>query len=139
MLCAVLQNCWCVSVHFLSQQTIYVVSGENLDLQAQIDLPSGDSVTKVTWEHEAEGTRNPGKTVVAEFPAASSGGRVTLEKDGAAMRLRNYQRTDSGVYTVTITDQQGGQESANCTVHEYGMKNPRVLSEFDDGEIVVYI
>ncbi|XP_036413858.1 uncharacterized protein si:dkeyp-97a10.2 [Colossoma macropomum] len=115
----VLQGCQCVSVRFPSQQPIYVVSGENLILQAQIDQSPGEFISKVTWEHEAEATKNSGKTTVAEFPFKSSGGRVTVEKDGAVMKLSNYQRTDSGVYTITVTNQHGGQASARCNVHEY--------------------
>ncbi|XP_072548564.1 uncharacterized protein [Salminus brasiliensis] len=113
----VLQSCWCLSVRFLNQQPTYVVSGHTLVLQAQIDLPTRESIAKVTWEHE--GTRNSGKAVVAEFPSKSSGDRVTVEEYGAVMKLRNYQRADSGEYTVTVTDTQGGQESAVCSVHEY--------------------
>ncbi|KAB5532931.1 hypothetical protein PHYPO_G00125750 [Pangasianodon hypophthalmus] len=115
----VLPSCLCVSVRFPSQQTVYVVSGQNLVLQAEFELPQGDHITKVTWEHEVEGRRNSGKTTVAEYPAKSSGGRVTVDKGGSVMTLRNYQRTDNGVYTVTVRDQKGGQSSAHCTVHEY--------------------
>ncbi|TSK20167.1 hypothetical protein Baya_1715 [Bagarius yarrelli] len=121
VLMKVLPSCVCVSVRFPSQQPVYVVSGQNLVLQAEIQLPSGDHVTKVTWEHEAEEKRNSGKitTMLAEYPARSSGERTTVDKGGSVMTLRNYQRTDNGVYTVTVRDQKGGQSSARCTVHEY--------------------
>lgn len=117
---AVLPHCLCVSVRFLTQPTVYVVSGQNLVLQAEFgELPQGDH--KVTWEHEVEGKTNSRKTVIAEYPAKSPEGRVSLDKDGAVMTLRSYQRADNGVYTVTVRDQKGGQSSAHCTVHEYGM------------------
>ncbi|XP_022542576.1 uncharacterized protein si:dkeyp-97a10.2 [Astyanax mexicanus] len=107
-----------LSVRFLNQQPVYVVSGQILILQVQIDLDSpDDSITKVIWEHQAK--RNSGKTVVAEYPTKSSGGRVAVEKGGAVMKLSNYQRTDSGEYTVTASDRRGNQKSATCTVHEY--------------------
>ena len=110
-------------MRFPGQQPIYVVSGENLILQAQIDQSRGESISKVTWEHEAEGTKNSGKTTVAEFPFKSSGGRVTVEKEGAVMKLSTFQRTDSGVYTITVTTRRGGQASARCNVHEHGTWN----------------
>ncbi|KAL7836059.1 hypothetical protein SRHO_G00284060 [Serrasalmus rhombeus] len=119
LLAFVPQGGQCVSVRFPSQQPVYVINGENLILQAQIDCSLGESISKVTWEHEAEGTKNSGKTIVAEFPFKSSGGRVTVEKDGAVMKLSNYQRTDSGRYTITVTNQHGDQASARCSVHEY--------------------
>ncbi|XP_058233015.1 uncharacterized protein si:dkeyp-97a10.2 isoform X2 [Hemibagrus wyckioides] len=117
----VLPTCLCVSVRFPSQQTVYVVSGQNLVLRAEFEVPQGDQVTRVTWEQEVEGKRNAGKiiTTVAEYPAWNSGGRVTVDKGGSVMTLRNYQRTDNGVYTVTVRDQKGGQSSARCTVYEY--------------------
>ncbi|KAK3541203.1 hypothetical protein QTP86_016201 [Hemibagrus guttatus] len=118
---AVLPTCLCVSVRFPSQQTVYVVSGQNLVLQAEFELPPGDQVNKVTWQHEVEGKRDAGKTIttVAEYPARSAGGRVTVDKGGSVITLGNYQRADNGVYTVTVWDQKGGQSSARCTVHEY--------------------
>uniref|UniRef100_A0A3B4DKN2 Immunoglobulin I-set domain-containing protein n=1 Tax=Pygocentrus nattereri TaxID=42514 RepID=A0A3B4DKN2_PYGNA len=123
LFCEVPQGGQCVSVRFPSQQPVYVINGENLILQAQIDWSLGESISKVTWAHEAEGTKNSGKTVVAEFPFKSSGGRVTVEKDGAVMKLSNYQRTDSGAYTITVSNQHGDQASARCSVHEYGTWN----------------
>ncbi|XP_066500253.1 uncharacterized protein si:dkeyp-97a10.2 isoform X2 [Hoplias malabaricus] len=115
----VLGRCRSLSVSFQSLQPVYMVSGQTLVLQALIDTQPGKPISKVIWEHEAEGTKNSGKTVVAVFPVKSPGGRVTVEKDGAVMKLSNYQRPDSGVYTVTVTDQSGNQGSAQCTVHEY--------------------
>lgn len=119
---AVVPSCLCVSVRFPSQQTVYVVSGENLVLQAEFELPQGDRITKVTWEHEVKEQTISGKSMLAEYPAKSSEGRVTVDKGGAVMTLRDYQRADNGVYTVTVQDQIRGQSSAHCTVHEYGMK-----------------
>ncbi|KAI4890762.1 hypothetical protein NFI96_014115 [Prochilodus magdalenae] len=115
----VLQGCQSLSVSFPGQLPIYVVNGRTLTLQAQIEQSPGESISKVTWEHEAEGTRNPRRTVVAEFPSRGSGERVTVEKGGAVMKLSNYQRSDSGVYIVTVTEKSRGPVSANCSVYEY--------------------
>lgn len=104
-----------------------MVSGHNLVLQAEFELPRGDHITKVTWEHEVEENENSGKITVAEYPPTSSGGRVTVDKGGSVMTLQNYQSADSGMYTVTVRDQKGGQSSARCTVYEYGKK----LLDFD--------
>lgn len=102
-----------------------MVSGQNLVLRAEFEVPQGDQVTRVTWEQEVEGKRNAGKiiTMVAEYPARNSGGRVTVDKGGSMITLRNFQRTDNGVYTVTVRDQKGGQSSARCSVHEYGINH----------------
>ncbi|XP_062841570.1 uncharacterized protein si:dkeyp-97a10.2 [Trichomycterus rosablanca] len=117
----VLPSCRGVSVRFSNQNTVYVVKGQNLFLEADIQLVAGDSITKVTWERQPEGEKDSGKsrTTVAEYPAKTPGQRATVEKNGCLLKLVNYQSADSGVYTITVTDQRGGQSSARRTVHEY--------------------
>ncbi|KAM9436866.1 uncharacterized protein Hap1MRO34_001225 [Clarias gariepinus] len=110
-----LPSCLCLSVRLSCQQTVYVVSGGNLVLTA--DFGSENHVTKVTWEHMGKG--NSVKTTVAEYPARSNAGRVTLDKGGAVMTLRNYQGKDTGMYTVTVRDEKGDQSSSQCAVNEY--------------------
>ncbi|ROL41505.1 hypothetical protein DPX16_6903 [Anabarilius grahami] len=111
-----LHVCWlwsvqCLSVHFTNQQSVYVIIGQNLILQAQIELLEGERVAKVTWDHSAK--------TVAEFPHKVSDGKVTVEQQGATLKIRNYQAADGGVYTVTVTDQSGQRHSAQRTVQEY--------------------
>lgn len=113
-----LPSCLCLSVRLSCQQTVYVVSGGNLVLTA--DFGSENHVTNVTWEHMGKGKSV--KTIVAEYPARSNAERVTLDKGGAVMTLRNYQGTDTGMYTVTVRDEKGDQSSSQCAVNEYGMK-----------------
>ncbi|KAK1806378.1 hypothetical protein P4O66_004901, partial [Electrophorus voltai] len=107
----------CVIVCFLNQQPIHVLIGQDLILRAQLDLPAGDHITKVTWEHEA-GKRASRRMKVGEYPSQGSGGRVGVNHNGALI-LQKFQTEDSGVYTITVTDQRGGQTSAHCTVEEY--------------------
>ncbi|KAK2903632.1 hypothetical protein Q8A67_008345 [Cirrhinus molitorella] len=117
-----LHICWlwsgqCLSVRFTNQQSLYIIKGQNLILQAQIELLDGEHVAKVTWDHAA---RTSGKTsTIAEFPRKISEGRVTLEQEGATLKIRDYQAADAGIYTVTVTDQTGQKQSAQRTVQEY--------------------
>ncbi|XP_076868570.1 uncharacterized protein LOC143519235 isoform X2 [Brachyhypopomus gauderio] len=107
-----------VAVRFLNRQLVHVVIGQDLVLQAELDLPPGDRVTKVTWEHEARKGAS-GRTTVAEFPAGGPDGRTRAEENGAVLRVRNYQREDGGVYSITVTDQRGSRGVARCTVEDY--------------------
>ncbi|XP_067305601.1 uncharacterized protein si:dkeyp-97a10.2 isoform X1 [Pseudorasbora parva] len=108
----------CLSVHFPNQQSVYVIRGQDLILQAQIQLLDGERVAKVTWDRTAKPSGESG--TVAEFPhRVSSDGRVTVEHQGAMLKIRSYQAADGGVYTVTVTDQSGQRRSAQRTVQEY--------------------
>ncbi|XP_067267849.1 uncharacterized protein si:dkeyp-97a10.2 isoform X2 [Chanodichthys erythropterus] len=117
-----LHVCWlwsvqCLSVRFTNQQSVYVIEGQNLILEAQIELLEGERVAKVTWEHSA---KTSGKiSTVAEFPHKVSDERVTMEKQGATLKIRDYQTRDGGVYTVTVTDQSGQRRSAQQTIQDY--------------------
>ncbi|RXN16469.1 zinc finger protein 595-like [Labeo rohita] len=107
----------CLSVRFTNQQSLYVIKGQNLILQAQIELLDGEHVAKVTWDHAA---KTSGKTsTIAEFPRKISDERVTLEQQGATLKINGYQAADAGIYTVTVTDQSGLRRSAQRTVQEY--------------------
>ncbi|KAL0171247.1 hypothetical protein M9458_031558, partial [Cirrhinus mrigala] len=107
----------CLSVRFTNQQSLYVIKGQNLILQAQIELLDGEHVDKVTWDHAA---KTSGKTsTIAEFPRKISDGRVTLEQQGATLKISGYQAADAGVYTVTVTDKSGLRRSAQRTVQDY--------------------
>ncbi|XP_026138980.1 uncharacterized protein LOC113115661 [Carassius auratus] len=117
-----LHVCWlwsgqCLSVYFTNQQSLYVIEGQNLILQAQIQLLDGEHVAKVTWDHVAK-TSGMSSTL-AEFPRKVKDGRVTLEQQGATLKIRDYQAADAGVYTVTVTEQSGQRRSAQKTVQEY--------------------
>ncbi|XDV39575.1 hypothetical protein PO909_008801 [Leuciscus waleckii] len=118
-----LQVCWlwsgqCFSVHFSNQQTVYVARGQDLILQPQIELLEGERVTKVTWERSAKASGK--SSTVAEFPhRVPSDERVTVEKQGSVLKIRGYQASDGGVYTVTVTDQSGQRRSAEQSVQEY--------------------
>lgn len=117
-----LHICWlwsgqCLSVHFTNQQLLYVIRGQTLILHAQIELLDGEHVNKVTWDHVAK-TSGMSSTL-AEFPPKASDGRVTLEQQGATLKVPDFQAADAGVYTVTVTDQSGQRQSAQQTVQEY--------------------
>lgn len=107
----------CLSVYFTNQQSLYVIEGQNLILQAQIQLLDGEHVAKVTWDHVAKTSGT--SSTLAEFPRKVKDGRVTLEQQGATLKISDYQAADAGVYTVTVTEQSGQRRSAQRTVQEY--------------------
>ncbi|KAF4102744.1 uncharacterized protein si:dkeyp-97a10.2 isoform X1 [Onychostoma macrolepis] len=117
-----LHICWlwrgqCLTVRFTNQQALYVIKGQDLILQAQIELLDSEHVVNVTWDHVAKTSGT--SSTLAEFPHKVSDGRVTLEQQGATLKIRDYQAADAGVYTVTVTDQSGQRQSAQRTVQEY--------------------
>ncbi|XP_043116297.1 uncharacterized protein si:dkeyp-97a10.2 isoform X1 [Puntigrus tetrazona] len=117
-----LHICWLwsgqgLSVRFTNQQLLYVIKGHDLILQAQIELLDGEHVVKVTWDHVAKTSGT--SSTLAEFPRKASDGRVTLEQQGATLKMRGYQAADAGVYTVTVTERSGQRRSARRTVQEY--------------------
>ncbi|XP_057195343.1 uncharacterized protein si:dkeyp-97a10.2 isoform X2 [Triplophysa rosa] len=115
--CPVLWSCQGLSVRFKTHQASCVIKGQSFILRAQIDLLDGESLTRVTWDHAA---KNSGKNyTVAEFPRRTSDEKVTLEEQGAVLKIRGYQPADSGVYTITVINQAGQRRSAQQTVREY--------------------
>lgn len=118
---AVFWSCQGLSVHFKTQQPLNIIKGQSFNLKAQIDLLDGESLTRVTWDHTA---KNSGKNLtVAEFPRRTSNEKVTLEEQGAVLKIRDYQPADSGVYTITVLNQAGQRRSAQQTVREYRKMN----------------
>ncbi|XP_016110359.1 uncharacterized protein [Sinocyclocheilus grahami] len=117
-----LHVCWlwsgqCLSVPFTNQQLLYVIKGQNLIPQAQIELLDGEHVVKETLDQIAKTSGT--SSALAEFPHKVSDGIVTLEQQGATLKIRDYQAADAGVYTVTVPDQSGQRLSAQRTVQEY--------------------
>ncbi|XP_052002591.1 SLAM family member 9 [Xyrauchen texanus] len=107
----------CLSLHFTNQQPIYVIKGHSLILQVQLDLQDGERVAKVTWDYKAN---NSAKILtVAEFPGRVSNGRVTVDQQGSTLKIRDYHPADSGIYTVTVTNQSGQRRSEQQVVQEY--------------------
>lgn len=107
----------CLSVHFSNPQHVYVIRGQHLLLQAQIQRLDTEHVFKVTWERSEKASGK--RSTLAEFPLKESDGRVSLENQGATLRIRDYQLADAGLYTVTVTDTAGQRRTAQTTVQEY--------------------
>ncbi|XP_051575356.1 muscle, skeletal receptor tyrosine protein kinase-like isoform X2 [Myxocyprinus asiaticus] len=107
----------CLSLHFTNQQPIYVIKGHSLILQVQTDLLHGERVAKVTWDHKA---KNSAKNLtVAEFPGRVFDERVTVDQQGFTLKIRDYEPADSGVYTITVTNQSGQRRSEQQIVQDY--------------------
>lgn len=117
-----------MSVHILTEEPVHVIPGNLLVLQAQIEPGPLEEISMLTWEREPETGSTPGKVTLATCADKSlrcSGkgpeGRVSLDQQGATLKLKGYTREDSGVYSITVMDQTGVKTTAQCIVREYGM------------------
>ncbi|XP_071782755.2 uncharacterized protein LOC139932770 isoform X1 [Centroberyx gerrardi] len=113
----------CMSVRVLNEEPVHVIPGSSLVLQAQIEHGPLEEVSMVTWERESETGITPGKVTLATCAGKCAGtrpnGRVSLEQQGATLKIDGYSGADSGVYAVTVTDQAGAKTTAHCIVREY--------------------
>ncbi|TRY78975.1 hypothetical protein DNTS_014730 [Danionella cerebrum] len=106
-----------LSVVFSNPEPVFVVRGQTLILQAQIELLHTERLSKVTWERE---TKDSGKSsVLAEFPLRATEGRVKLENQGATLRMVDFQSEDEGVYAVTVIEANGKRRALHTSVQEY--------------------
>ncbi|XP_045072439.1 uncharacterized protein LOC121558153, partial [Coregonus clupeaformis] len=114
----------CVSVHFQTLQPVNVLPAGRLVLQVQIDRGPKENISMITWEREPENAKppgNPGKVTLITFPGQERrlDGRLSVEQQGAILKLEGFGVADSGVYIVTVTDQAGVKTSAQYIVKEY--------------------
>ncbi|XP_012684620.2 peroxidasin-like protein isoform X1 [Clupea harengus] len=111
--------CQSVSVHFLSPKPLYVVQGDTLILRTEIDIRTKEVVPTVIWEYVPTHAKHPTRVKVAEYPEQSPSGRVTMEEQGAVLKITNFGPGDSGVYAINVTDHVGQVASAQHVVEEY--------------------
>lgn len=117
-----------MSVRIVNEEPVHVVPGSILLLQARIEHGPLEQISMVTWEREAETGINPEKVTLGmcsgrglKCTGMRPKGRVTLEEQGATLKISGYTVADGGVYAVTITDQTGAKTTGHCIVREYGM------------------
>ncbi|KAJ7985317.1 hypothetical protein DPEC_G00350820 [Dallia pectoralis] len=116
--------CHGMTIHFENTQTVYVLPAERLVLRVKISPGPTERIARITWEWEPERAKdpgNPGRVMLITFPgnAKRMDGRVSLDQEGRVLELEGFGRGDSGVYTVTVTDQTGAQTSTQRVVKEY--------------------
>ncbi|KAI1894828.1 hypothetical protein AGOR_G00119770 [Albula goreensis] len=59
------------------------------------------------------------RVTVAEFPGKVIDSRITVEENGAMLKVTNFDHKDRGVYTITVSTKAGSQTSARRDVQEY--------------------
>lgn len=116
-----------MSVHILHEQPVHVIPGSSLVLKARIEQGPLEEVSMVTWESEAETGIAPVRVTLATCPGESfkcagtrPNVRVNMEQQETTLQINGYNRADSGVYAVTVTDHTGAKTTAHCIVREYG-------------------
>ncbi|KAJ8289556.1 hypothetical protein GJAV_G00002650 [Gymnothorax javanicus] len=108
-----------LSVQFSSEEPVYAIPNQVLVLEARIGLAIEEQLAKVIWEKEGEDGTPPGKVKVAEIPEKALDPRISIEQQGATLRVLGFGHEDRGIYTVTVTSKTGTRKSAARIVREY--------------------
>ncbi|XP_033496875.1 uncharacterized protein LOC117266049 [Epinephelus lanceolatus] len=116
----------CMSVHILNEEIVHVIPGSSLVLKAEIGHGPLEEVSVVTWERESELWTGHDRVTLATCPGKSftCGGtrpnvHVNMERQVTTLQINGFSGADSGVYTVTVTDQKGVKTFAGCIVRKY--------------------
>ncbi|XP_064154378.1 uncharacterized protein LOC135233929 isoform X3 [Anguilla rostrata] len=105
--------CVCLTVEFPSERPLSVALSRTLVLKATINKTTVEKVRDLAW-NIVEGQTGSKFRV---YPPARNA-RVSVEQDGATLRVLNLTKEDFGNYTITVTDGDGHQTSARRTVTE---------------------
>lgn len=124
-----------MSVRVLNEEPVHVIPGTALLLKAGMEHGPLEDITMVTWEREAEAGASPQRVTLATCPggrskcsSSRSNVQVSVEEQETTLQVMGYGAEDSGVYTVTITDQRGAEISAQCVVRTYGTVTEPLIS-----------
>ncbi|XP_071253874.1 uncharacterized protein [Salvelinus alpinus] len=103
----------CLSVHFQNKGLLYVAPGRDLVLRAQFQITPTEKIIMVIWDRQTE--KGQGQVRLADHQEAPGN---PLDQKGALFRVENISSSNYGVYTITVTDQMGNEQSANILVRE---------------------
>ncbi|XP_070980019.1 uncharacterized protein [Oncorhynchus clarkii lewisi] len=103
----------CLSVHFQNKGLLYVALGRDLVLRTQFQITPTEKIVMVIWDRQTE--KGQGQVRLADHQDAPGN---PLDQKGALFRVENIRSFDYGVYTITVTDQKGNEQSANIVVRE---------------------
>ncbi|XP_017541158.1 uncharacterized protein LOC108413247 [Pygocentrus nattereri] len=104
-------TCWSLSVRFL-HKPIYVALGRTLVVEAQFKLQPGETVRLVFWDRK----RDSEVRLVTDGKPTDK--RISVDKDGARLKLTGVTESDYGSYIITVTDQNGDQTFASVEVRK---------------------
>ncbi|KAL7836058.1 hypothetical protein SRHO_G00284050 [Serrasalmus rhombeus] len=113
-------TCWSLSVRFLHKKPIYVALGRTLVVEAQFELQPGETVRLVFWDRKSD---SEVRLVTDGRPTDK---RISVDKDGARLKLTGVTESDYGSYIITVTDQNGDQTPASVEVRK--VQTPPVAS-----------
>lgn len=105
-----------MSVHLLNGEPVQVALGQTLVLEAQVNKTPGHEISMVTWERHRGNYRDK----IAEYPKRKLKPHVTLDQQGALLRVADLNKEGYGIYTVTVTDKNGKEYIDRRTVKEAG-------------------
>nr|XP_023668782.1 T-lymphocyte surface antigen Ly-9-like [Paramormyrops kingsleyae] len=112
-------QCLCLTVYIQTRQPLHVIPGSSLVLKAQISKKTGEQMTKVMWERDAENRAGLAKVLVAVFPGQNADPRMSVDDGGATLIVKDFRVEDCGVYTISVMNQTNVLHSASCLVREY--------------------
>ncbi|XP_046733474.1 uncharacterized protein LOC124403770 isoform X2 [Silurus meridionalis] len=95
-----------VIVKFPNKKPLYVALNKTLVLEADFQLQQSEKVLLQTWERK----NRDGEIRVAESGRGNNE-RISVEKNGALLKITGVTESDYGVYKFTVTVNNGDQVS----------------------------
>lgn len=117
-----------MSVYIVNQEPVYVIPGIKLTLRARIVLDPKENISSVTWGRRDETGVDPQEVTLATCPGSNPKCHHTkpniyasFEGKDSTLQVDGFNGGYSGVYGVTVTDQNGAKTTGYCIVRMYGM------------------
>lgn len=98
-------------MQFPSREPLYIELGRTLVLEAELRLQPNEKIILRTWER----INKQGEVRVAEGDNTNNH-RIFVERNGASLRIEDFQDGDYGSYKITVTASDGSQTSAERQV-----------------------
>ncbi|KAL6462131.1 hypothetical protein MHYP_G00285530 [Metynnis hypsauchen] len=105
-------TCRSLSVKFPYEKPIYVALGRTLVVEAQFELQPGENVRLVMWDRKRD------SEVRLVTDGRTTDKRISVEKNGALLKLTGVKESDYGFYVITVTDDNGDQIVTNVEVRK---------------------
>lgn len=116
-----------MSVYIINQEPVYVILTTKLELRARIVLDPKENISSVTWGRRDETGVDPQEVTLATCPGRNLKCHNTkpniyasFEGKDSTLKVDGFSGGYSGVYAVTVTDQNGAKTTGYCIVRMYG-------------------
>ncbi|XP_075897515.1 uncharacterized protein LOC142898458 isoform X2 [Nelusetta ayraudi] len=115
-----------MSVYIINQEPVYVILTTKLELRARIVLDPKENISSVTWGRRDETGVDPQEVTLATCPGRNLKCHNTkpniyasFEGKDSTLKVDGFNGGYSGVYALTVTDQNGAKTTGYCIVRMY--------------------